>query len=80
LIDQALEDKPIAKKIRQKVKYAKMHRPEQVKSYQENEAILSGRASYSKTDHDATFLRMKEDHMGNGQLKPAYNAQISASD
>lgn len=31
------------------------------------------RNSYSKTDHDATFMRMKEDHMRNGQLKPAYN-------
>ena len=34
------------------------------------------RNSYSKTDHDATFHRMKEDHMRNGQLKPAYNIQI----
>ncbi len=34
-----------------------------------------GRNSYSKTDHDATFMRMKEDAMGNGQLKPAYNLQ-----
>ena len=33
------------------------------------------RNSYSKTDHDATFMRMKEDAMGNGQLKPAYNLQ-----
>lgn len=32
----------------------------------------------SKTDADATFMRMKEDHMGNGQLKPAYNIQISS--
>lgn len=31
----------------------------------------------SKTDKDATFMRMKEDHMKNGQLKPAYNVQIS---
>ena len=31
------------------------------------------RNSYSKTDHDATFMRMNEDHMRNGQLKPAYN-------
>jgi transposase len=80
LIDRALEDKPVAKKIRQKVKYAKKHWPEQLKSYQEKEAILEGRNSYSKTDHDATFMRMKEDHMGNGQLKPAYNVQISTSD
>src|SRR5690606_6890834 len=33
--------------------------------------------SYSKTDPDATFMRMKEDHMQNGQLKPGYNVQIS---
>ena len=34
------------------------------------------RNSFSKTDPDATFLRMKEDHMRNGQLKPGYNVQI----
>ena len=33
------------------------------------------RNSYSKTDPDATFMKMKEDHMLNGQLKPAYNLQ-----
>lgn len=37
------------------------------------------RNSYSKTDPDATFMRMKEDHMRNGQLKPAYNAQIAVN-
>ncbi|MDU1316361.1 hypothetical protein [Anaerococcus hydrogenalis] len=37
------------------------------------------RNSYSKTDHDATFMRMKEDHMRNGQLKAAYNIQISSA-
>src|SRR5690606_18891471 len=36
------------------------------------------RSSYSKTDPDATFMRMKEDHMLNGQLKPGYNVQISS--
>lgn len=35
--------------------------------------------SYSKTDTDANFMRMKEDHMLNGQLKAAYNVQISTS-
>jgi transposase len=35
-----------------------------------------GRNSYSKTDPDATFMRMKDDHMRNDQLKPAYNVQI----
>ena len=33
--------------------------------------------SYSKTDSEATFMWMKEDHMLNGQLKPAYNVQIA---
>ena len=38
------------------------------------------RNSYSKTDHDATFMRMKEDYMKNDQLKPGYNIQIGVSD
>jgi len=37
--------------------------------------VCGERNSYSKTDHDATFMRMKEDAMLNGQLKPAYNVQ-----
>ena len=41
------------------------------------EIMGSGRNSYSKTDLEATFMRMKEDHMQNGQLKPAYNVQIA---
>ena len=39
-------------------------------------AIFDGRNSFSKTDHDSTFMHMKEDHMKNGQLKPGYNVQI----
>ena len=38
------------------------------------------RNSYSKTDHDATFMRMKRDYMGNDQLLPAYNVQIGVAD
>ena len=34
------------------------------------------RNSYSKTDVDATFMHMKDDHMRNAQLKPGYNVQI----
>ena len=45
----------------------------------EQEKKLQGRNSYSKTDEDATFMRMKDDHMGNGQLKSAYNWQISTN-
>lgn len=39
--------------------------------------IFGDRNSYSKTDHDATFMRMKDDYMMNGQLKPAYNVQLA---
>lgn len=46
------------------------------KKYEEQEQKLSGRNSYSKTDVDATFMRMKEDYMKNGQLKPGYNLQM----
>ena len=40
----------------------------------------SERNSYSKTDQDATFMRMKRDYMGNDQLLPAYNIQIGVTD
>jgi len=43
------------------------------------EIIESNRNSYAKTDHDATFMHMKEDHMRNAQLKPGYNVQIGVS-
>ena len=47
----------------------------------ENSLKIMGesRNSYSKTDPDATFMRMKDDHMRNGQLKPAYNVQIAVN-
>lgn len=67
------------------------HKPELQKLYEELEEcgrrlmeykecfeiMGKDRNSYSKTDLEATFMRMKEDHMLNGQLKPAYNVQIA---
>lgn len=47
-----------------------------LEEYEKKLETLDERNSYSKTDEDATFMRMKEDHMKNGQLKPAYNEQI----
>ena len=46
-----------------------------LKEYTEKLYVCGERNSYSKTDHDATFMRMKEDAMGNGQLKAGYNLQ-----
>jgi transposase len=46
-------------------------------TYAAQKALFGDRNSYSKTDPDATFMRMKEDHMKNGQLKPGYNVQMA---
>lgn len=48
---------------------------DKLKEYNQKLYICGKRNSFSKTDHDATFMRMKEDAMGNGQLKPAFNLQ-----
>lgn len=48
---------------------------DRLKGYTKKLHICGKRNSYSKTDPDATFMRMKEDAMGNGQLKPAFNLQ-----
>ncbi|WP_082673094.1 IS1182 family transposase [Paenibacillus senegalimassiliensis] len=45
--------------------------------YAQQKVLFGDRNSYSKTDPDATFMRMKEDHMKNGQLKPGYNVQMA---
>jgi transposase len=48
-----------------------------LKKYQKQKDLLGGRNSCSKTDNDATFFKMKEDHHGMSQLKPGYNVQIA---
>ena len=45
--------------------------------YEKYQTTFSGRNSFSKTDPDATFMHLKEDHMRNAQLKPAYNLQLA---
>ena len=50
-----------------------------LEKYNEDLKIMGeNRNSYSKTDKDATFMHMKEDHMRNGQLKPGYNIQVGS--
>ena len=78
-INEAIKDKPVDKKVKQKLNYAKRNWPKNMAKYKNQEEILGNRNSYSKTDPDATFMRMKDDHMRNGQLKPGYNWQISTS-
>jgi len=79
-INEILKDKPVDKKVKQKLNYAKRNWPSKLDQYEQSEQVLNHeRNSYSKTDKDATFMRMKEDHMQNGQLKPGYNVQVSSS-
>lgn len=78
-IDKALKDKPKDAKTKKQLNNAKKHWPDKLTEYEKQEQLLGGRNSYSKTDTDATFMRMKEDHLKNSQLKPAYNLQISTN-
>ena len=64
---------------RKRIKELEAHR-EKLVEYEKHLEILGERNSYSKTDHDATFMRMKEDAMNNGQTKPGYNLQIATED
>ena len=76
-IQEAIKDKDGDKKVKQKLNYAKRNWPKNVAKNQQRLEEMGERNSLSKTDIDATFMRMKEDHMRNGQLKPGYNLQIS---
>ncbi len=48
--------------------------------YQSYDKAFRGRNSFSKTDPDATFMHMKEDHIRYAQLKPGYNVQFGAEE
>ncbi|BDD38892.1 hypothetical protein GUT183_11300 [Streptococcus ruminantium] len=85
-LNQTIEETPVKgkdvrktkrrklKKVLRKVREDFSVRAEKYERYQDT---FAGRKSFSKTDTDATFMRMKEDHMKNGQLKPGYNLQIA---
>lgn len=74
-LNQRLEK--LNKKQQKQLKQLKEEHLPRLEKYEQQLEILGERNSYSKTDPDSTFMRMKEDHMKNGQLKPAYNVQIS---
>ena len=85
-VNQEIEENPVQGKDERKAKRRKLKkalkkvqndflaRAEKYDRYQET---FDGRNSFSKTDTDATFMRMKDDHMRNGQLKAGYNLQIA---
>lgn len=78
-LQQAGDDR-VCKKQKSKVKQLKKKAAERLTSYNDQEKLLNGRNSYSKTDPDATFMRTKQDRLGKGELRPGYNLQVSSSD
>jgi len=76
-INQKLRDKQVEKTIKKKVEKLCTEALPKLQEYESHLQTMGERNSYSKTDRDATFMRLKEDHMRNGQLKPAYNLQLS---
>ena len=78
-INKALEGKKTDSKVRQKLNYAKKNWPGNIAKYNSQQEQMGGRNSMSRTDPDATFMRMKEDHMKNGQLKAGYNLQACSN-
>lgn len=80
LNEQLKERLPKDKALRRKMKDLQDKHLDKLREYELHEGKLNGRNSYSKTDEDATFMRMKDDHMQNGQLKPGYNLQIGTED
>ena len=76
-IETALKDKQVDPKVKQKLNYAKKNWPGNLERYDTQQDILGDRNSFSKTDPDATFMRMKEDYMNRGQLKAGYNIQFT---
>ena len=71
------EQKKQQREKKKQIKELEKHR-DKLGEYDDRLAQIGERNSMSKTDPDATFMRMKEDAMNNGQTKPGYNLQISA--
>ena len=76
-INERLKARPKDKELKRASKAFEGDYLPRMQRYEGQLDIFEERKSFSKTDADATFMRMKEDHMGNGQLKAAYNVQIS---
>lgn len=71
------EERKAQREKKKQIKHLNEH-ADKLGEYDHKLSKLGERNSYSKTDEDATFMRMKEDAMNNGQTKPGYNLQISA--
>ena len=78
--EKTKEEKQSDKKIKKALRLIDKDYLPRLKKYNRHlETMGEHRNSYSKTDPDSTFMRMKEDHMRNGQLKPGYNVQVGVN-
>lgn len=77
--EKRLEAEPDNQPLKKAIKKMKEDYLPRSEKYEHQLHVCGDRNSYSKTDVDATFMRLKEDHMRNGQLKPAYNVQVGSS-
>jgi hypothetical protein len=75
-LSEKLKGKPKDKQLKKAVKKLERDFIPRMEKYERYEDSFEGRNSFSKTDEDATFMCMKEDHMRNRKLKPGYNVQI----
>jgi uncharacterized small protein (DUF1192 family) len=76
-LNAQLTQKGASKEATKQLEKLKSEALPKLQEYEGHLQKMGDRNSYSKTDPDATFMRMKEDQMKNGQLKPAYNVQLS---
>lgn len=76
-IKEKVDAENLGKEERKALKQIETDAVPRMNRYRGQLETMGPRNSYSKTDPDATFMRMKEDAMLNGQLKPGYNVQIS---
>ena len=75
-LNEKLKRVPQDKQLKKVVKKLENDYIPRMVKYEQYQEKFAGRNSFSKTDEDATFMCMKEDHMRNRQLKPGYNVQI----
>ena len=75
-LEESAENKPVKKKLKKEIKLVEKDFLVRKEKYEQYRKQFNGRNSFSKTDPEATFMRMKEDHMLIGQLKPGYNIQV----
>ena len=75
-LGEKLKGNPEDKKLKKADKKLREEYLPKYEKYKKQEEQLQGRNSCSKTDPDATFMRMKEDSHPNSNPKAAYNVQM----